>query len=371
MRWLGRLTTAIVVWVGLLCVPVGTAVAAGSAWISWHQEAHFDQRLSGIACAGASLCVAGGGNGGVAVSTDPTDRHAKWTLVQIDGDNTLSGVACPTAHWCAAIDHNGTILTSTNPVGGSAAWAAASAPTGLGTLSCPTATFCAASDVLYVYVTAAPGAGASSWTTATGGDEGPECGKYGGNTDCSPAGELVSCPTADFCSAGDGYGRGDSSTDPLGGQSAWDGSAPDIGEYDTLSCASEALCIASCPPGVGFNGQNCDGGSYDAGTIVAWDPLDWQGASLPTVRFTSITDQPLTGVWCQPGTTLCFATDGNGLYAAIHPTGGVSAWQIADPLGSVTGVACPSPTRCVATSGNLIFTGSPPPTRARGRYRAP
>jgi hypothetical protein len=351
-------------WVPLLVVvwAAGTAAADSSGWISWRTVAHVEEGLSGISCPSSSLCVASGANGGVATSTDPGSTRGSWDLANVDGGNRLTAVACLTARTCAVVDSVGQILLSTAPADGSASWGGTTVPGDTRSLSCPTAAFCAAGAGGYVYVTSDPAGGSSGWVPAAGGDQGPECGKYGGTSGCSTASVVVSCPSASFCAAGDSYGRAFSSTDPLGGSPAWLGEAPGAGEYDSLSCPSGSLCVGSCPPGVGLNGAECGGNSYDAGTIVSWNPGMWQ-ASPGLVRFTQISPQQLIGVWCQTD-ALCFATDGNLLYSTVSPAGGPSSWGTIAHETSVAAVACPSATRCVAvTSHGTIVLGSPAPNK--------
>ena len=341
----------------------GVASAASSKWIAWRPVATVGVGLSGISCPSSSLCVASGANGSVATSIAPTSGRSTWTLADVDGSDYLTAVACPTPQMCIAMDPVGHVALSSNPSGGPGTWALASAPSGATSLSCPTAGFCAAAAAGYVYVTSDPAGGASGWTAAAGGDQGPECGKYGGTSDCLPASMVVSCPSIAFCAAGDSYGLSISTTDPLGGSTAWQGGGPSAGEYDALSCPSGSLCVGSCPPGFGFNGQDCAGNSYGAGTIVSWNPAAWQVSSPGRAQFAQISTQQLTGVWCQTN-SLCFATDRNLLYATVDPTGGPSAWETIAGSASVDGVSCPSPTRCLAvTSAGTILLGSPPPTR--------
>lgn len=133
-----------------------------------------------------------------------------------------------------------------------------------------------------------------------------------------PAGELfllnVSCPTADFCAASGTQNLIATSTDPTGGAGAWH-------------------------------------------TVYAGEGRFESPSGVP-----AISSRQVQGISC-PSAQLCVAVTTLGqIYTSINPTGGASAWNVAElkPTGEnihLYGVSCPTESFCVAVSGRRVNTG--------------
>jgi hypothetical protein len=76
--------------------------------------------LNSVACPTASLCLAVGTAGALAMSTDPASGG--WTSTSIDHGRQLSSISCPSVSLCVAVDATGHIVSSTDPTGGALTW---------------------------------------------------------------------------------------------------------------------------------------------------------------------------------------------------------------------------------------------------------
>jgi hypothetical protein len=110
-----------------------------------------------------------------------------------------------------------------------------------------------------------------------------------------------------------------------------------------VSCAGIGLCVV-----VDVNG-NVVTSSNPLGGATAWTLTNVDGGN------------ELRDVSC-PNVSLCVAVDADGNGNAVtstDPTGGASAWTVAHVDGSnvLNGVSCPSSTLCVAVDaiGNVII----------------
>jgi hypothetical protein len=115
-----------------------------------------------------------------------------------------------------------------------------------------------------------------------------------------------------------------------------------------VSCPSQSLCVGSCPVGVGFYGSACPGSAYDAGDIVSWNRAG-------PLRFTAVSDAPITGVWC-PRLGLCLAADDAG---RLFESDGASWRLAASAPRPFAGVACPSACVALGNGGDVFVTGGP------------
>jgi hypothetical protein len=157
------------------------------------------------------------------------------------------------------------------------------------------------------------------------------------------------------------------SSNPTGGAAAWtttlvDNPSPDIstrGGLDDVSCASIGLCVV-----VDVNG-NVVTSTNPLGGATAWTLTNVDGGN------------ELSGVSC-PNVSLCVAVDADGNGNAVtstNPTGDASAWSVAHVDGSnvLNGVSCPSSTLCVAVDGiGDVIIGTAVLTtcsKSRGQYR--
>jgi hypothetical protein len=375
MRGVRRVLGVATVLVALASPAAGSA----STFLPWGSEGRIDRsQLVGLSCPSASLCVAIDSVGNVLTSGAPTAGRSTWRAASIDSARRLSGVSCPSVSFCVAVDLGGDVFgdvfVSSDPAGGPAAWTRSSSPAGLAGLSCPSSSLCAAGGTGGVFVSDDPAGGVSAWTEAAGADIGPECGKEGG--ECSPATWTVSCASSSMCVAGDTYGRLRTSTDPMD-TSAWvDESLAGVGEYDALSCPSDSLCVAACPPTSALDACPGAGGSSDA--EVAWNPLVGLATPEPygLPRKLSVLSpmQVVVGMWCV-SSSLCFASDAVGdLLVSTDPNGTPATWTPAFSATEtsdtpVVGLSCLSPSRCVAVDqAGELFVGSPPATRAQTRH---
>jgi hypothetical protein len=371
MRGIRRVLGVATVLVALASPAVGSA----STFLPWGSVGRVDtSRMIGLSCPSASLCVAIDSVGNVLTSGMPTGGRSTWKAATIDSGARISGLSCPSVSLCVAVDLDGDVFTSSDPADGAAAWTRSSSPAGLAGLSCPSSSLCAAGGVAGVFVSDDPAGGISAWTEAAGADIGPECGKEGG--ECSPATWTVSCASSSMCVAGDTYGALKTSTDPMG-TSAWvDEGLAGVAEYDALSCPSDSLCVAACPPTSSLDACNGGGGSSDA--EVAWNPLAETATrnpeELPRKLSALFPMQVVVGMWCV-SSSLCFASDAVGdLLVSTNPNGTPATWTPAfsatQTLDSpIVGLSCPSPSRCVALDeAGEVFVGSPPATRAQTRH---
>jgi hypothetical protein len=214
--------------------------------------------ITSVSCASTSLCVAAGGAGTVAVSTDPTGGPGAWDTYQVPtsvpeicgkyGPGTycqanLTGISCPSRSLCVAVDDpgnsTGDIIASANPVGGVSTWKTTPLDTrrggGLMGVSCPTASLCAAVDYAdSLFTSRAPGAGASAWRMTNIAFHVPHAYHV----------PEISCGSICVETVGDAAAT---STDPTGGSSTWtvthiDSRSPR--SLNAVSCTTSSDCVA-------------------------------------------------------------------------------------------------------------------------------
>jgi hypothetical protein len=363
--------------VGLLIVAGFTVVASdaradASVPPPWRMSSTIDARgLLGLSCPSVALCVAADGAGNVIASSNPGGGASAWKAANVDDAQQLFGISCPSASLCVAVDGSGDVVTSTNPAGGADAWTVTrvDGSNSMSSVSCPSRALCVAvDDAGNVVVSTDPAGGLTAWTVSHIDNQAYyDCSKYQ-TLPCQPKLVGVSCPSVSLCVAADDAGFAISSTQPTTAGS-WSTGGPGTinldayGRYFAVSCASESLCVGTCPLSVGLGSPGCQGASYN-GVVYPESVLTWNPSTRASQRYASISSIAIAGVWCQSG-PLCFAADTNGsLFGSTNPAGGASAWSIAHVgTGVVTGLSCPSISSCFAvdTSGNLL-AGGPPPT---------
>ncbi|MFZ2034077.1 MAG: hypothetical protein WAW53_10010 [Candidatus Dormiibacterota bacterium] len=298
-----------------------------------------------ISCPDVNECVAVDLNGHVYVSTHPGGGTAAWKVALIEPaavkppGKELTGISCPAPSLCVATDIVGNVVTSTNPGGGAAAWTLGriDVQAALSGISCPDVNLCVAVGGLnqeppptaLVFTSTDPAAGAASWTA----------------TDINGLADLtaISCPTATFCVATDGFGDVVTSTDPTGGAQAWHVSNMGLPVQITgIDCPSAQLCVAIYTQG---------------GVVTSSDPTGgagaWKSASLDASRF-------FISISC-PSTTFCIAApQSDSVFVTHDPTGGASAWtrqQVTAGGIEALGVSCPSTRLCVAVGAQVhVYT---------------
>jgi hypothetical protein len=101
--------------------------------------------MNAIACASATLCIAGDNTDAYATH-EPTGGTSKWTKEAL---GWTTGVSCPAENLCVASEFFGHLLVASTPTEGVGAWSSTDADfyeRGLNSVSCPTTTFCVAAD---------------------------------------------------------------------------------------------------------------------------------------------------------------------------------------------------------------------------------
>jgi hypothetical protein len=210
--------------------------------------------LDPVSCAGTSVCVAFDGED-LAVSDDPAARDAGWHVVALpsggeNGNAVMTGVSCPSVALCVVGDDSGDVITSSHPSAATTAWRLVNLDDGVtdnpggnytSGVSCPSATFCVIADENDVIFTSSdPLGGASAWRDYDLSNVVPDDG-HGNDL----AG-LV-CPSRSFCLAGDVWGDIVASSDPTGGEGDWwrvPVTDEAQGPIDELACATVSLCLA-------------------------------------------------------------------------------------------------------------------------------
>jgi hypothetical protein len=256
---------------------------------------------------GAVLCVVdfgngNWGNGALYVSTNSTATAWKALAPPSGWDASTyedTGLSCPTTTFCAMVGYDPTLdggdgqgaVWTTDPTVASPTWtetAIDSALTGgaepLPTVSCPSSSFCLVGDANNSVLTSSNPASASAlWDSPV---------------DLDPSTNLATssanCPTAGMCViAIDGGGGTDSSTDPAGAASAWSpdiasGSVGSFNGFQSLSCPSTLLCIAS------DGGGNILVGTPSTGTTTTTTSTTTTTGSTTTTASTTTTSSTTT-----------------------------------------------------------------------------
>jgi hypothetical protein len=360
----------------LLALAVAPATASGSEWTATQLPGGSVQAaFYAISCPSASFCATTGGNGTIAVSTNPTGGAPAWKVGRpggsIDlpggegsevyyGGAQIRGVSCPSPELCVAASLDGRFYSSTNPAGDPAtAWKvvkqAESGPNiHMFGVSCPTTSFCVV--VGYggkVLTSANPTADSSAWPV----------------TQLSEPFDFrgVSCPTVGFCAAVGMEGKIVVSDNPAGGPGAWQSLGAPAGEspLNGISCPSADLCVT------GNAGKILS--STAPGSAGSWKAVN-AGTGLP-----------ITAISC-PSTSACAAVDNNAdVLISTNPTGGEAAWTFdnqipfGEPEGNgMFGISCPTTAFCAAagqryqlmTSTNPFAPPKPPATGA-GKGKRP
>lgn len=326
------------------------------AWASTEVDSH---ALIGVSCSSESLCVAFDSVGNVLTSTEPTTGKSAWSTAHVDPDNILWGVSC-TVSLCVVVNGYGNALTSANPTQGGDSWITthvdSSNPVGLTSISCASTSLCVAADsggneVEDVVTSTDPIGGTGAWTT----------------TPLRETGFLssVSCPSTTLCIAGNHSKALFTSTDPTGGASAWiyqteyawppieSPNAKYFGPLASVSCASVSFCVA-------------DLDSYnDFDTLAtSTDPIGGGSAWLATTPYImgDRSGKPILGVSCA-SVSLCVAADGAGsVLTSTDPTSSEATWTVVPvDISPLWAVSCPSNSFCVAVdgAGNVVTSTDP------------
>jgi photosystem II stability/assembly factor-like uncharacterized protein len=320
----------------------GAAPAFGASWDSRELPSEEDPRwtaLHAVSCPSASLCVAVGEDGVIASSTKPRGSAADWQIVRpydlaVETDekcysNPEQGF--PTEIPCPPPEHG-------EPMRG---------------VSCPSVNLCVAvTSVGYVYSSTDPTGPASSWRVADIDD-----------SRSSIHLEAISCPDPGFCVAVSGKGLSGgagtntagkvlTTTEPTGPGGAWQVTQLDPSLWlRAVSCSSRSYCVA-----VAKNGQILES-KNPAGGAAAWSSVGTPGGPGNLESITCV-DQ---------GLFLCLAGNSGGNFLATKGAGG-STWSETNGGASVpiTGISCPTPSRCAAVdnNGDVLVSADPAAPRS-------
>lgn len=326
--------------------------AGASAEFSWSGRTAVDSGnnwTASIDCPTTSLCVIGGGNDHIATSTNPTGGAGAWTVGMVpntgDHPNTIASISCPSSALCVAVDDGGRVLYSTDPAGGASTWSWQRAPLrGSGfrsfdSISCPSSSTCLATAESEVLI-GAPEQG-EHWTVVPG--------VYGSSVSCGQVGCALAYGGAVVVGSG-----------PSGDPHAWHEFliAPFNGSYFEDTVASVSCTTGTC----------IGGGTGSAARVYSsTNPLGGKTAWAVSEPLTS----ELAGMECvsQPR-LLCagWSTGGSFVWTANEPGAGTSAWRVAEgvaDLGApaardhIADVSCPSSERCfAATDQGYAVVGS-------------
>jgi hypothetical protein len=335
--------------------------------------------LSSVACPSATSCVAAGGYVGPAGSSGllVTGSGTSWAATGVGNANyTLHSVACSSTAACVAAG-NSSVDTS-NPgllvTGSGTSWTTTyvTEPPGgggnghLGSVACASTTSCAAVGSYNDSLRGEQGwlvtGSGTSWTSA----ETPVPVNPGND----PGAELdsVTCPSTAGCVASGEYFFPATSAiaevGPLlvtGSGTSWtptprDPFTPGFINLDSVTCPSTTSCVTV--------GDWTDLTNYEplllTGSGTSWGqvqvPLPANAATNPNASLSSVA--------C-PSTTSCVAignyTDSSGNSQGLLVTGSGTAWTAteaplpanaaASPGTYLSAVACPSTTSCVAVGG--------------------
>jgi hypothetical protein len=257
----------------------------------------------------------------------------------------LTAIACPSETLCVAADRQGDILTSTEPTAGSAGWRTTAVDahyvTGpvsdaITSVACPSRRLCVAVDNDgNALISRDPTGGATAWTTT-------QLNPVGAGPSIlsliTPQGFTgVSCPTTGFCAAIAAGGEVYTTRDPTGPPAAWHHSLLDRtpGPLDAtgISCPSIHLCVAVDTAG---------------NAITSSDP----SAAHPSWRITDVAGGALLRDVTCASATRCVASSGTVIYATTDPTGG-RTWPSTTlpPALGLDAISCPSTALCEGIDG--------------------
>ena len=275
---------------------------------------------------------------------DPLETGTWGSPARIDDapqGNAVTAISCPSTSVCVAGDDHGDIMATTD---GGSTWSARSAVSsaGITAISCPTTSFCAAVD-----------AEGSSWTSTdpTSGAaatwEQAQTGAVGLRS--------VSCASEALCVAG-GYDHNAGAGINEGVTATWNGSswgplvvvAP-YAPVAAISCPSASLCLAvaggpSPPHDANSISTSTDGGATWSAPVEV-DGEEAAGADI-------------TGLSCA-SEALCVAVDDQG-QALAYSAGTWSGPALVDGSAPLTAVSCaPVSSACVAVDGDgaVLSTG--------------
>jgi hypothetical protein len=322
--------------------------------------------LGALSCATDRRCWAVGIAGpnaapsSVATVIDATTNGGlTWKAQQVTGGSTpqLSGVSCPTATTCMAVGSNGASLPGSGVVittgDAGATWSPAASPQNalvVSSVTCTSTTDC----------TAIVSDGTSTWSAHS-----PDFGQSWQQEGTLPAGFLpgndITCTDEGICiDAGyvpttNGHGQGAVAVSADGGQSWAMASVPaGTGVLQSTACLSPSNCLAAGTTGttvsdvVPAKGEllhSADGGHTWVPSSSTLPVDDVYGLACPSDNQCAMVGTTWVGSPAVGTGGVAESTDA-GLTFSSSPTSYV-------PI-TLTAVACPSTSHCVAVGGNTV-----------------
>jgi hypothetical protein len=285
--------------------------------------------IDDLACPSIKLCVAVDSGGNVLASTTPA-KPSSWTTSKVDDGFPLTAISCPQVKLCVAVDNNGRALASTKPAGGAKAWHLVVTPAAsLSSVSCPSTKLCLATDAGLgkLVVSTNPAAAKPVWRLSATGF----------------TATAVYCASVSLCFASDSSPSLRTTSTPTN-PSSWQATATGIG-FTEMSCVSTARCL-EVDSGVGPPRVS----ATPTGASTTWTTLTILGDGANS--FASIS--------C-PSTALCVAGDNYGRMLTFSPATGLPK-QITTAVirqgANIDGISCRGVQQCVAVADNIGGLGA-------------
>lgn len=310
-----------------------TSPGTTGPWTSTHVSS---RALLGISCTSAPLCVASDDDGAVWISTDPGTASPVWQRTAVSPGGGTRGLACVGASLCVA--GNLDLPYSTDPANAPSAWVDSS-PGGAfeaNVISCVSLSFCVAAGGGGVSVSTSPTTG--TWTPAA-------------QIDGAPTLFGVSCPNTSRCYAADDSGHTFLSRRPAGGGPTWKVTGPvtnttGAGFYG-LACPTLTFCVSARDQApIGSSGAGGVGAFTrdPAGPVSGWKSIALLRGPDPVVH-------GFFNAGCA-GKALCAITWDSGALSISTTPGNAHSWRQIGARGRHPGVYCPRTGRCVAPGGS-------------------
>jgi hypothetical protein len=321
------------------CVTVdnqGNIFASTSAGTSWSEQYDVGNKLTSVACASSSLCLAVDTAGNVTTFDPavPPPSHQQ----PIDGPNSVNAVSCvPSSSDCVVSDSRGDAYYATNVrTSANGTWTTWSGPSGQSpsqAVDCPTSTLCVLADG----IAEEGGGGDMYYASSLGGSW---------NEAFSPLYGVVavSCGSSSLCVAGQSEGFIHYTTKPA--SMNWFAVSIGTGTMNAVDCFSSSFCAVVDSTGH-VRVANTAAHIKEAS---GWKSTDVDGSTA------------LHGVGCT-STTSCVAVDSAGdvLNLAIESSGAVTtSTQHIDGTNSFTALACTGSSTCAAVDnvGNVFVSNN-------------
>ncbi len=308
----------------------------------------------------------------VVLGSDGVSAARSWGVAPLGSLSApfQTDACAPGSTVCLAEDDVGVLFTSAAPSAGAGSWsrgAIASPGMTLWTVACPAQTLCVGASA-NVYTSSDPAGGASTWQPTT----------LNGNPS---AGAGISCPTTTLCVLTRVDGTIATSANPTGGTDAWTVTRIDqVHPLNGIACSAEPRCFMTDSAGTVFTSGNPAGGAGAWTTSSATPPFTSGACPTSTLCVTVGTDDIATStapdaqVWKRQSipdslvsvscrsSSLCVAVGGKGaLYVSTDPAAGTWSRATIDYGLSLTSVSCASGSLCVATDANGHVVSSTDP----------